>query len=135
MPRVFDCVILDNELGILETRFRAYQDIPEVTHVIVEAAPACFPESGLAFSWRGRWNHVRVEEDEIPRMASRKKTLQQYMMTGINGEPGDIIMHTEIDEIPVASLIRDLARRRFTSPGVMDFNWHVHKADLLKEEK
>lgn len=126
MPRVFDCLVFNGELDLLEARFRAYKDIPEVTHVICEAGSA-FPQTGLAVEWKGRWNHVGIAADEITSLGY-KQTLQKYLAQGINGTPGDVIVHTDIRDIPPERVIRDLAAKRFTSPGVMNFNWRIYKA-------
>ena len=104
MPRIFDCVILAHwgELGLLEKRFQAYQDNPDVTHVICECAadpdgnpkPARFKDSELAARFHGRWNHVKVEAHEITGQtpAEREECLREYLLHGFTGEPDDLIM-------------------------------------------
>lgn len=101
--RVFDCVILDwwGEMGLLEKRFTACQDNPDVTHVICEAAPAVFPGSDLAARWRGRWNHVKVEEHEIT--GDRQECLRDFLMQGVNGDPDDLILFSGMKDIPGAA--------------------------------
>lgn len=96
--RIFDCVILSywGEMNLLEKRFLAYQGNPDVTHVICEVAPAIFPGSDLAARWRGRWNHVKVEEHEIT--GDRQECLQYYLRSTCNGGPGDVIRFSGIGE-------------------------------------
>ena len=98
--RVFDCVVLDwwGQMGLLERRFRACEGMPEVTHVICEVAPAWFPDSDLAARWRGRWNHVKVEEHEIT--GDRQECLREHLLHACNGGPGDRIMFSDMREIP-----------------------------------
>lgn len=99
MPRIFDCVILSywGEMGLLEKRFQAYRDNPDVTHVICEVTPAVFPGSDLAERWRGRWNHVRVEPHEIT--GDRGECLRGYLRGACNGESGDRIIFSDIREV------------------------------------
>ena len=106
--RVFDCVILSwwGEMDLLEKRFQAYQDNPDVTHVICEAGPGVFKdgdlESELAGRWRGRWNHVKVEAHEITgnTPAEREASLREHLLHGFNGDPDDLIMFSDIKDIP-----------------------------------
>ena len=112
MPRIFDCVILAHwgELGLLEKRFQAYQDNPDVTHVICECAagpdgnpkPAVFKDSELAARWRGRWNHVRVEAHEVTGRTreERERSLREYLLHGFTGDPDDLIQFSDIRVIP-----------------------------------
>ena len=112
MPRIFDFVILSHwgELGLLEKRFQAYQDNPDVTHVICECAagpggnpkPAVFKDSELADRWRGRWNHVRVEAHEVAGQTSaeREECLREYLLHGFTGTEDDLIMFSDIRVIP-----------------------------------
>lgn len=102
--RVFDCVILHHwgEMGLLEKRFQAYQDNPDVTHVICETEPAVFKDSDLAGQWHGRWTHVKVEAHEITGStpAEREASLREYLLHGFSGGPDDLIMFSDIRVIP-----------------------------------
>ena len=112
MPRIFDCVILAHwgELGLLEKRFQAYQEIPEVTHVVCECAadsdgnpkPSHFKDSDLAARFHGRWNHVKVEAHEVTGQtpAERERSLREYLLHGFTGDPDDLIMACDIRVIP-----------------------------------
>ena len=136
MPRVFDCIVLNDELDLLEARFRAYQDIPEVTHVIVEAAvddkgnpkPLYFQENrdDRFAPFRGKWNHVTVEAHELSSGISYETSLRNYLMHGINGSPGDIILQ-ELDTIPPVNAIRDLAAGRLSTMDALTLRWRVFK--------
>ena len=110
--RIFDCVILAGwgELGLLEKRFEAYQENPDVTHVICECAagtdgnpkPVHFKDSEVAERWHGRWTHVKVEAHEITghTSAERGECLREYLLHGFSGGPDDLIMFSDIRVIP-----------------------------------
>jgi len=110
--RVFDCVILAHwgEMGLLEKRFRACESNPDVTHVICEALagpdgnpkPAVFTGSDLAARWHGRWNHVKVEAGEITGRTreEREDCLREYLLHGFTGDPDDLVMFSDIRDIP-----------------------------------
>ena len=112
MPRIFDCVILAHwgELGLLEKRFQAYQDNPDVTHVVCECAadpdgnpkPAVFKDSEMAARFHGRWNHVKVEAHEVTGSTreERERSLREYLLHGFTGDPDDLIMVSDIRVIP-----------------------------------
>lgn len=129
--RVFDCVILAHrgEMGLLEQRFQAYQDNPDVTHVILEAAAGLDgnpkavvfrdgdTECDLAARFRGRWNHVRVEAHEITgnTPAEREACLREFLLHGFSGEPDDLIMFSDIRDIP--DVARGVPRRSIAAMG------------------
>lgn len=112
MSRIFDCVILSHwgELGLLRRRFLAYRNNPDVIHVICECGadaggnpkPVHFRDSELADEFRGKWNHVKVEAGEITGSTKeeRESCLRKFLLHGVNGEPGDRIMLTDIRDIP-----------------------------------
>ena len=128
MPRIFDCLLLDGELGELEVRFRTLGDIPGVTHVIVEAPvtsdgkpkPLHFWENrkDRFAGWHGRWTHVRVEPHEITgdTPAAREASLRDYLAHGISGGPDDIILHGPAASIPDPGTVRSLAAGTFAPP-------------------
>jgi Glycosyltransferase family 17 len=119
--RIFDCIVLDDELDLLEARFREFEDIPGVTHVIAESSvthqgkpkPLHFQESryGRFAPWHGRWTHVAVFPEELPDAGpeQRKRALRDYLSHGLSGGDGDIILHGNIDEIPAPDAVRKLA--------------------------
>jgi len=148
MPRVFDCVILENEgqLDLLEARFREMEDIPEVTHVICEAAAdhqgnpkdLYFLDDPRFDEWRGRWNHVAVKADELPSdcdARGRKSALRDYLAHGFNGDPEDIVMHGNIDEIPAAWMVSRLAHGESELPVTLSMRHCVFRAELVHPEQ
>ena len=143
MPRIFDCVLLDSELDLLEARFREYEDIPEVTHVIVEAPvshtgnakPLHFWDNrkDRFAGWHGRWTHVRVEPHELPGAdpRARKNALRDYLAHGYSGGPDDIILHGGIDEIPSAGVVAALAAGTVPLPVALEMRWCAYRAGLV----
>ena len=72
-----------------------------------------FLDDSLSGDWHGRWNHVAVRADELPLdcdAAGRKNALRDRLAHGFNGEPDDIVMHGNIDEIPAGWMAVRLAR-------------------------
>lgn len=147
MPRVFDCVILHDELDLLETRFREYEDIPQVTIVIAESTvdfggnpkPAHYWENRLSdrfFRWHGKYNHVLVHPEELPDADPhvRKDALRDYLAHGINGEPHDIILHGNIDEIPSAWVVKELAEGKIPVPVVLEMRWCAYRAERVHQD-
>ena len=149
MPRVFDCVILENEdqLDLLEARFHEFRDIPEVTHVICEAyadyqgnaKPLHFMDArrDRFNSWHGRWNHVAVRADELPPgdARDRKSVLRDWLAQGFNGDPDDIVMHGNIDEIPAMWMASRLARGESEFPVTMSMQHCAGYAGMVLPEQ
>lgn len=142
--RIYDCVILDDETDLLEARFREYEDIPEVIHVIAEAPvtldgkakPLHFWENrfGRFGDFGGKWNHVRVDAAELPADTPpkyRKNVLRDYLAWGLHGEHGDIILHGNIDEIPSPWVVRELLAGGITPPVATDMRWCAYRADMV----
>jgi hypothetical protein len=142
MLRVFDCLVFTDELDLLEERFREYQDIPEVTHVICEAPvdshgnpkPLHFQEhkDNRFLPYRGRWNHVTVEPWELAPGISCEDSLRGFLMQGVNGEPGDIILQEDIYPVPPAGAVRDLAAGRLSTRDALQLRWRVFRPGELR---
>ena len=142
MPRVFDCVILENEsqLDLLECRFTELENLPEVTHVICEAeADYQGNPKEMHFlerfdQWRGRWNHVAIRADELPGdcdAKGRKDALRDRLALGFNGEPQDIVMHGNIDEIPAMWMVSRLAKGQSELPVTMSMQHCAGHAGMI----
>ena len=141
--RVFDCVIVSSEadLQLLEARFTELEDL-DVVHVICEAAvtldktpkPLHFAESNLWETYRGRWNHVRVEAHELPQNApalEKKNALREYLAQAVNAEQDDIVMHGGIDEIPSEAAVQGLISREAHVPVGMEMRWCAYSPNLM----
>ena len=129
--RIFDLVIVatEKDLDLLEARFREFEDTDTV-HVICEAVAAydgspkplhflvqnqdgAWTAADRFAPWDGRWNHVKVEAGELPSdqdARTRKEHLREFLLHGITGEPGDIVLHGGIDEIPAAWVLPELGK-------------------------
>jgi hypothetical protein len=151
--RVFDCLIVNGRTDLLQKRMEALEDIPEVTHVICEAVideqgkpqPLFFWENrlGVFARFHGRWNHVRVEAHELPvihgfrvlgdlrtdMIGGYEITLREYLMHGVNGDPGDVIFAGKLGEIPDPGMIRKLAAGNLTS--ALSADWRIHRPGEL----
>ena len=144
MPRVFDCVILESEsqLDLLECRFTELENLPEVTHVICEAEAdyqgnpkeMYFLDDERFDQWRGRWNHVAIRADELPGdcdAKGRKDALRDRLALGFNGEPQDIVMHGNIDEIPAMWMVSRLAKGESELPVTMSMQHCTGHAGVI----
>ena len=142
MPRVFDCVILESEsqLDLLECRFTELENLPEVTHVICEAEADYQGNPKEMFflerfdQWRGRWNHVAIRADELPGdcdAKGRKDALRDRLAHGFNGEPQDIVMHGNIDEIPAMWMVSRLAKGESELPVTMSMQHCAGHAGMI----
>jgi hypothetical protein len=144
--RIFDCVMVcaEADLDLLEARFLEYEDIPQVIHVICEAAAdhkgnpkrKFFAESRYSDRfWRfhGKWNHVEVEAHELPSdqlPEIRKNALREYLSHGVSADPDDIILHGNIDEIPARWVIAELAEGRIPVPIALEMRWCAYSPQL-----
>jgi hypothetical protein len=135
--RIFDCLIINDELDLLEARFRELEDVPGVTHVIAEAPvdfqgnpkPRHFTQNaaGRFARWHGRWNSVQAEPHELPGGAplERKDSLRDCLAHAFNGEPGDLVMISNPDEIPSADAVRRLLAGEIPLPVTLGMRWHA----------
>lgn len=140
--RIFDCVIINHEgdLDLLEARMTEFADLP-VVHVIAEAnadhqgneKPLHFAESGLWRDWHGKWNHVRIDASELPDddPRARKDALREYLAHGIHGEPEDIILHGNVDEIPSEQTVQALMEEKAYTPVGMQMRWCAYRPTLV----
>jgi Glycosyltransferase family 17 len=114
--RIWDTVIIGSErdLDLLHAREAEFAD-HDAVHVIAEAThgydgqpkPLWFWENRKAFT-HGRWNHVRVEDRELPppgdNPKARKDALREYLFHALTAAPDDIVLHGGTDEIPSAAV-------------------------------
>jgi len=148
MRRIWDTVIVSSaaDLDLLEARFTEFAALP-VVHVIAECPvdfqgnpkPMHFAdledaEGSLWQAWHGRWNHVRAEPHELPARGdakTRKDTLRDYLAHGVAAEPGDIVLHGAIDEIPSARTLEALLAGEALLPAGMEMRWCAYKPHLV----
>jgi beta-1,4-mannosyl-glycoprotein beta-1,4-N-acetylglucosaminyltransferase len=141
-----------NELDILEIRLRTLDEVVD-RHVIAEATvtqvgtpkPLYFAESGSRFDiWRKKIVHVVVED--MPAGAGeqsdwgREHHQRDCLMRGLDAAPGDVILSSDVDEIPYPNQI-DLGNARearmILAQHVYALNWrwksfHGARAQILR---
>lgn len=125
--RIYDCILLHDELDALEARMEALWSVPGLVHIVCESSVTADGEpKDLHFQreryerfarFGGRWNHVIVEPHEISgdTVTERETSLREYFLHGFHGDPQDILFHGKITEIPDPDMLESIARRK-TSP-------------------
>jgi len=90
-------------------------------------------EGSLWQRWHGRWNHVRVEADELPQgdPKARKDALREYLAHGVAAEPDDIVLHGGIDELPSARTLEALLAGEAHLPVGMEMRWCAYRPGLV----
>lgn len=129
MPRIYDCFVFNDELDLLDKRFTILAEVPGLVHVICEAPvtldgepkPLHFWENRKSryACWHGKWNHVKVSEDEIQgdTPEERLASLREYLLHGFHGDPDDIIVPGDTGTTPDPGVLADLAYRRILPPA------------------
>lgn len=116
MRRYFDSFMLHDELDMLELRLYELQDVPGLTHIIVEAdvthqdgpKPSYFLDNRDRFSpWKDRIVHVWATglptAAEAPNPWARELAQREWAAAGIarfDPQPADIVLHGDVDEVP-----------------------------------
>jgi hypothetical protein len=122
MPRIYDCIVVNDELDLLEARMEALSGVPGLVHIVCESAVTTDGEpKPLHFQlerynrfmrFHGRWNHVIAEPHEITgdTPQEREQCLHSFLLHGFHGDPeNDVILYGNLAEIPDAGYIRELA--------------------------
>jgi len=114
---IYDCVILFNELDLLELRFSELESV--VDRFVIVEAPVTFSgrQKRLAFAenrerfrrWQDRIIHVVV--DDMPRNNdpwARERHQRNAIMRGLAlAQSGDGIMVSDVDEIPCPASVKN----------------------------
>lgn len=143
--RLYDCFIFNDELDMLEIRLEELYEHVDV-FVLVESTetfagkpkPLHYGENRARFSrFESKIRHVVV--DRVPETAretsgmdSTKKSSEPYqrrmMKEGLHdARPGDMILVSDVDEIPVGSKVRANAWKSILTgePIIYKQEWHV----------
>lgn len=119
-PRIYDTFIMCDELDLLECRLRELENSKIYKHVIVEAdetfqgnkKPLHFFENKDRFSpWMDRIIYVPVGFRETQGPWERQSSQRQAIGKGLVGDdadPDDLILYSDLDEIPGADIIEYL---------------------------
>jgi hypothetical protein len=145
--RIFDCVLVtgESDLDLLEARFTEFTGIPGLTHVIAECTaghdgnpkPLHFGTEqnryGRFAPWYGRWTHVQVLPGELPDKPprERKDALREFLAHGLDGGPGDLILHGSTDEIPRGGAVRHLAENPPEGPVALEMRMCAYRPGLV----
>jgi beta-1,4-mannosyl-glycoprotein beta-1,4-N-acetylglucosaminyltransferase len=118
LTRIFDCILFNDELDVLEHRLRALGGVVS-TFVIVEATttfqgaakPLQFAENRMRFAdWRSQMRHVVMELAESQSAWERER--QQHSAFEANLQDAaddDLVLVGDCDEVPLASVVERLA--------------------------
>ncbi len=120
VTRVFDCFTFSTELDLLEFRLRYLSEV--VDHFVLVEAPRTFSglDKPLLFAdqqdrfapWRSRITHVVV--DDLPAPEPDRWVPEHFQRNAIvrgltDAEPDDVVLVTDVDEIPDAAVVGRLA--------------------------
>ncbi|WP_323795465.1 hypothetical protein [Nisaea sp.] len=119
---VYDCFMFNNELDILELRLRELDDVVD-RFVLVEAAeahsgiakPLHYDENKARFArWADRITHIEIGSFPSNLDAWGKENAQRNALSyGLkNIADDDLVIISDVDEIPRASAIREVLTRR-----------------------
>jgi hypothetical protein len=127
--RIYDAFPMHDELDLLECRLVELQDIPNLVHVIVEAdvthqdnpKPSYFLDNRERFApWKDRIVHVwatglpTLKEDSDP--WAREHAQREWISQGLqDAEPDDVVMQSDLDEIPTAVAARNVRPQGFVA--------------------
>jgi hypothetical protein len=129
--RIYDCILLHDELDVLEARMEALEGVPGLMHIVCESSVTSDGEpKPLHFQmerysrfakWNGRWNHVIVEPHEITgdTVPEREESLREYILHGFHGDPQDMLFLGDLGEFPDPGILEEIARRKAEPPGEM----------------
>lgn len=135
---IYDCFLFHNELDLLECRLRELEDAP-VKHVLAEAAvthqgtpkPFYYAENKERFSaWEDKIICIMLDEAELdaPGDNHRRAIAQRrLLMLGLrNALPDDLIILSDVDEIPRKGIIESAPANR-----ALELSFHNFAVDWL----
>ncbi len=125
--KVYDCFTFYNEFELLELRLRALWDVVDY-FVIVEAnmkhngEPKEFTFLKRAEEFREFWSKIRFVNADLSKVPfkgvgdwSLENAQRNMILRGINdAEPNDLIMISDLDEIPAPDIFRRLQENKIT---------------------
>lgn len=126
---IWDCFMFNNELDMLECRLVELEQIPNLRHVLVEAdvdhqdhpKPLHFKENRGRFDrWEDRIVHVIARDlpttGDDPDPWAREHAQREWFRAGlVDAQPDDVVLQSDIDEIPSAVAARNVKPRGFVA--------------------
>ncbi len=113
---LWDCVMLRDELDMLECRLMEMQDY-DVTHILVESLvthrgetkPLHYAENQERFApWKERIRNVTAPRSAFSPEAGyweREHVQRNMAWLALDPEPGDLVLIADVDEIPSAAAL------------------------------
>jgi len=141
MARLWDSVLFNAELDMLECRLVQMEDSPVYRHIVVEAdrdhqghpKPLHYLENKERFApWADRIIHVVANlpsPEEEPNPFEREGIQREFIRAGLqDADPGDMLILADCDEIPSMEAISKAAAGQ---RGTMNMTGCMFYADLL----
>ncbi len=145
--RVFDCFPLFNETDLLELRLNELWDVVEF-FVIVEARqsftgnpkPLCLKDNQDRFAkYMGKIRYVVVDEFPDGMTNWGKEEYQRNLMQQelADVRPDDVIIMSDLDELPRAQIVRDIAQGGIRPGKVycLSLDWHSYYLNVRLTKK
>ncbi len=143
--RVFDCFLFSDELLLLEFRLRLLDPVVD-RFVIVEAdrtfqgraKPFIFLENRLRFAqWEEKIIHVPVADlPDTDALWAREQHQRRAILRGLReASPNDIVVISDVDEIPNPEAIRNLRREPPTTHVALDMQFLNFCVDLAAPQE
>lgn len=140
MPRVFDCFVFSSELDLLEIRLHELAPAVDV-FVIAESPvtfqgnskPLVFHENRQRFApFAERIRHIIIRDmPEGTRQSDhwlRQKHQRNALISGVDDATGDdVVLLSDVDEIPRATVVRAVAEKPDVRPTVHCFEQRMYQ--------
>jgi hypothetical protein len=126
---IFDCCMINDELDVLECRLYELEDVPGLTHVLVEAdvdhqdhpKPYHLTNNLDRFAqWKDRMIVVRAtglpDAASHPNPWAREHAQREHIGRGLKDAAAtDVLIQSDLDEIPTSLVVRNLRPRGFVA--------------------
>ena len=122
VPHIYDSFMLNDDLDVLEARLYELENIPNLTHIVVEAdvthqdnpKPSYLSDNWSRFSaWHDRI--IRVWATGLPTVRddpdpwAREHAQREHIGRGlVDADPHDVLIQSDVDEIPNPLVVRNL---------------------------
>ena len=136
---IWDTFMGHDELDMLECRLTELQDVPNLTHVLVEAdtdhqghpKPYYFSEHAERFAaWSDRLIIIQATGlPDSPDAWDREHAQREHVARALtDADPDDVVLHGDIDEIPTTTFAANVKPRGFVTAGM---SFHCFAVDWL----